>query len=93
LAKDRLVLYARRYEQGEELDPQGRPRWRWLDDGAQRIDVPNLEPLRAECEHFVECVVAGKSPRTDGHSGLEAVQILEACTRSLRNGNGWEAIG
>jgi predicted dehydrogenase len=93
LTRDRLVLYARRYEQSEELDAQGRARWRWIDEGPQRIEVPNLEPLRMECEHFVECIASGKPPRTDGRSGLEAVRILEACTSSLRNGNGWESVG
>jgi predicted dehydrogenase len=45
--------------------------------------IPNVEPLRIECEHFVECVRTGAVPRSDGHSGLRVVRVLEALQRSL----------
>jgi predicted dehydrogenase len=45
--------------------------------------IPNLEPLRIECEHFVECVRSGAAPRSDGHSGLRVVRVLEALQASL----------
>jgi predicted dehydrogenase len=45
--------------------------------------IPNLEPLRIECEHFLECVRTGATPRSDGHSGLRVVRVLEQLQRSL----------
>ncbi len=45
--------------------------------------VGNGEPLRLECEHFVECVRTGQTPRSDGHSGLRVVRVLEQLQRSL----------
>ncbi len=48
--------------------------------------IPNVEPLRVECEHFLHCVRTGEKPRSDGQNGLEVVRILEAATRSLLNG-------
>jgi predicted dehydrogenase len=45
--------------------------------------IPNLEPLRIECEHFVDCVRSGATPRSDGHSGLRVVKVLEALQESL----------
>ncbi len=45
--------------------------------------IPNVEPLRVECEHFVECVRTGRSPRSDGISGLRVVRVLEELQRSL----------
>jgi predicted dehydrogenase len=45
--------------------------------------IPNVEPLRIECEHFVQCVRTGATPRSDGHSGLRVVRVLEALQRSL----------
>jgi predicted dehydrogenase len=45
--------------------------------------IPNLEPLRIECEHFVECIRTGTTPRSDGRSGLRVVRVLEALQRSL----------
>jgi predicted dehydrogenase len=45
--------------------------------------IPNVEPLRIECEHFLQCVRTGATPRSDGHSGLRVVRVLEALQRSL----------
>jgi predicted dehydrogenase len=45
--------------------------------------IRNAEPLRLECEHFLECVRTGAPPRSDGHSGLRVVQVLERLQRSL----------
>ncbi len=45
--------------------------------------IANAEPLRLECEHFVQCVRDGHTPRSDGHSGLRVVRVLEALQRSL----------
>lgn len=48
--------------------------------------VPNDEPLKIECEHFVECLVERKQPISDGYSGLRVVRVLDALQRSLENG-------
>jgi predicted dehydrogenase len=47
--------------------------------------IPNTEPLRIECEHFVDCIVAGKRPQSDGESGLRVVRVLERLQQSLQN--------
>jgi predicted dehydrogenase len=48
--------------------------------------VPNDEPLKLECEHFVRCIVERKRPRSDGYSGLRVVRVLDALQRSLEVG-------
>jgi predicted dehydrogenase len=45
-----------------------------------------MEPLRAECLHFLDCIDSGARPRSDGWQGLRVVQILEAVQKSLLNG-------
>jgi predicted dehydrogenase len=45
--------------------------------------IPNVEPLRLECEHFIECIRRGEQPRSDGASGLRVVRVLEQLQRSL----------
>src|SRR5215218_3482807 len=45
--------------------------------------VPNHEPLRLECEHFVSCLLDGRTPRSDGHSGLRVVRVLEGLQAAL----------
>ena len=39
--------------------------------------IPNREPLRIECEHFIECIREGRQPLSDGPSGLRVVRVLE----------------
>ena len=75
-SKAKLVLYEHRID--------------WLDrvpvahkDGGHIIELPAAEPLRRECEHFVECIQTGHTPRTDGQNGVQVLQVLEACERSL----------
>jgi predicted dehydrogenase len=45
--------------------------------------LANVEPLRTECEHFVEAVRNGTPPISDGESGLRVVRVLEELQRSL----------
>ncbi len=45
--------------------------------------ISNAEPLRIECEHFVDCVRSGARPRSDGESGLRVVRVLESLQSSL----------
>ncbi len=46
------------------------------------------EPLKTECQHFLDCIEGGKRPLTGGHEGLEMVRILEAASLSLKNDGG-----
>jgi len=50
------------------------------------VTIPALtlpEPLRLECEHFVECIRTGRRPLTDGQHGLEVVRVLAAAQHSI----------
>jgi predicted dehydrogenase len=49
--------------------------------------IPHIkqeEPLKAECQHFLDCIEKGSKPLTSGHEGLELVRILEAASKSLK---------
>ena len=45
--------------------------------------IPNDEPLRIECAHFLDAIRSGEPPRSDGASGLRVVRVLEELQRSL----------
>jgi predicted dehydrogenase len=49
--------------------------------------IKQEEPLKVECQHFLDCIKNGTTPISDGRQGLELVRILEASTASL-NTNG-----
>jgi len=51
------------------------------------IVIPHVnpaEPLKLECQHFVDCVQSGDTPVSDGRDGMRVVRVLEAAQRSLR---------
>ena len=50
--------------------------------------IPNVEPLRLECEHFIDSIRTGTPPRSDGNSGLRVVRVLERLQQSLERGAG-----
>ncbi len=50
------------------------------------VVIPHIhmeEPLKLECQHFVDCVRNNATPRSDGADGLRVVRVLEAAQRSL----------
>jgi predicted dehydrogenase len=42
------------------------------------------EPLRLECQHFLECLRERRQPLSDGADGLRVLKILAAAQRSLK---------
>ncbi|QYU71199.1 hypothetical protein J4558_27930 [Leptolyngbya sp. 15MV] len=50
---------------------------------AQAIAVPQSEPLKAECQHFLDCVRDGATPRTDGQEGLRVLRVLARASAAL----------
>lgn len=59
------------------------------------ITIPNFrvnEPLREECQHFLDSIVNKTKPRSSGINGLRVIKILEAAERSMANGSVYEAI-
>ena len=45
--------------------------------------VSNAEPLRLECEHFLECIRTGSRPLSGGENGLAVVRVLEGLQQCL----------
>lgn len=56
--------------------------------------IPHIkqeEPLKTECQHFLDCIASGEQPATGGQAGFQMVRILEAASASL-NANGAPVI-
>jgi len=60
------------------------------------IMIPNVrfpEPLRQECQHYLECIQNHCEPVSSGQDGLQVIKVLEAAELSLsRNGVNQEVI-
>ena len=51
------------------------------------ITIPSIrmmEPLRAEADHFRQCIESRKEPKTNGRDGLRVVRILNGAQQSLK---------
>jgi predicted dehydrogenase len=72
----RLVLYDQRVElqEGEPVPIQGR---------GEEVPFASDEPLRLECQAFLEALATRRPPVTDGASGLRVLKVLQAAQRSL----------
>src|SRR3954467_1770637 len=46
--------------------------------------IQQTEPLKVACQHFLDCIAAGRQPLSNGQAGLEMVRILEASSASLK---------
>lgn len=54
--------------------------------GPGNITIPLLtarEPLRAECEDFIECIASGREPVSSGAKALEVVRVLHAASSQI----------
>ncbi len=54
------------------------------------VTIPYIkmtEPLKLECQHFLDCIIDHRRPRSDGRDGLRVVRVLQAAQQS-RNRNG-----
>jgi len=73
---DKLLLYPHeiKWEHNVPLPAKAEP---------ERLDIPKDEPLRLECQHFLDCITDGSSPLTDGYEGLGVLKILNASQLSL----------
>jgi UDP-2-acetamido-3-amino-2,3-dideoxy-glucuronate N-acetyltransferase len=74
--EDKLLLYPHQisWKNNVPTPVKGEP---------ERPVVPQAEPLRQECEHFLDCIATGKRPITDGEEGLRALRVLNAAQRAL----------
>ncbi len=72
----RLSLFDQRVEvkEGEPIPVRGE---------GEEIPFADKEPLRLECQAFLEAIVTRQPPLTDGASGLNVLKVLQAAQRSL----------
>jgi len=50
------------------------------------VALPEGEPMRAECQDFLDRIADRGKPRSDGRNGLRVLRVLEAASASLAAG-------
>jgi predicted dehydrogenase len=71
------------YDKGFDEDPQGYGEWVLRNRETYSPQLPAVEPLRVECQEFLDSIEQGRAPRSDGASGLRVVRVLEQLQNSL----------
>ena len=71
------------YDKGFDEDARTDGEYVIRSGGVFSPTIPNGEPLRVECEHFIAAIRTGQAPRSDGASGLRVVRVLERLQESL----------
>ena len=77
---DKLVLYPHKVEWKNRIPTAVKAR-------GEVVEIDQSEPLRGECQHFLECVATRQSPVSDGGEGLRVLRVLDACQRALKDGS------
>jgi len=53
----------------------------------EAVNVEKIEPLRLECQHFLDCSAKNLTPQTDVNEGLRVLRVLTASEDSLKHNN------
>lgn len=77
LVYDEVLQKITIYEKGVDENFNNRDR------GSEVLEFGDSQPLRVECQHFLECVKTRQRPLSDGWNGVAVVEILEKATELL----------
>lgn len=75
-AEKKLLLYPHRVDWASRM-PKA------VKADAVAVELEKAEPLKQECQHFLDCVAERRTPLSDGREGLRVLRVLDACQRSL----------
>jgi predicted dehydrogenase len=83
---EKIKIYDKRVEAPPHYDTFGEFQYSYHYGDILSPFVQQAEPLKIECQHFVDCISTRACPDSSGHDGLAVVRILEAATESLKDG-------
>lgn len=52
---------------------------------AEFVPVEEKEPLRDECQHFLDCIAKRETPITDGSEGYRVLEVLQRAQQALEH--------
>ncbi|MBU0728535.1 MAG: Gfo/Idh/MocA family oxidoreductase [Proteobacteria bacterium] len=83
---EKVKIYDKRVEKPPHYDTFGDFQHSYHYGDMYSPYIKQDEPLKIECQHFLDCIKSGDMPLTGAAESLRVVQILEAASESLRNG-------
>jgi predicted dehydrogenase len=89
---DKIKIYDKRVEIPPHYDTYAEFQYSYHYGGMYAPFLKLVEPLKMECEHFINCIKTGAKSESSGLDGLKVVRVLEAATLSLKRGGGMVEI-
>ena len=86
--EEKIKIYDRGIDMPSDADFLGRFQYTYRFGDTYSPRLVNREPLKLECQSFIDSIIHESRPKTDGRNGLQVVQVLEAADRSLHDGGG-----
>jgi predicted dehydrogenase len=83
---ERLKIFDKGVALSGDVDSFGEFQLQLRDGNILSPKVEASEPLKNQCQHFLDCVTSGREPLSGGANGLDVVRIMAAIERSLRGG-------
>jgi predicted dehydrogenase len=83
---EKIKIYDKHVEVPRHYDTFGEFHYSYHYGDMRSPYLKQTEPLKVECEHFLDSVRTGAVSESDGREGLLVVRILEAASESLRTG-------
>jgi len=85
---EKLKIYDKRVEAPPYYDTFAEFHYSYHYGDMYSPHLKQIEPLKVEAEHFLNCIKYGNKPESCGQEALKVVQILEAASESLKIGGG-----
>ena len=83
---EKIKIFDKRVERPPHYDTFAEFHFSYHYGDAHIPHLKQVEPLKIETQHFLDCILNGEKSKTSGEEGLRVVQILEAASLSMKNG-------
>ena len=82
--QEKIKIYDKRVEVPPHYDTFAEFQYSYHYGDSYCPHLGQAEPLKVECQHFIDCIETGAKPQSSGLEGMRVVEILEASSISLR---------
>lgn len=83
IAENQMLVYNEIQQSVTVHNKRIDPQLEAVDEGTTVIDIADEQPLKLECQHFLECLKTRQQPHSNGWNGVAVVTILEKVQEAL----------
>jgi predicted dehydrogenase len=92
IATDKVVIFDKRVEIPPYSDTEQEFHASYFHGDGIPYPINWEEPLKRECQHFINCVQNNSEPLSSARAGLDVVRVIQAADASLHIGCTWVEV-